>query len=208
MKRLFSIFVLFVLLANLSVINGQTRYLRRPVSKFGYGVKGGANLAWQSSPDNDGSVKVNEIIGVNAGGYCNYFYTRKLGIQGELLVSAKGSNWKDFYDHMKDVATYIDVPLLARYQPHKYFSFHLGPVLSYRLNSTRKDLGQNVQSEIKDLYKPVEVSVTAGAEVNLPFHINVTLRYIYGLTPATKDEVGSWYNNLIQMSIGYRIKGR
>jgi len=209
MKKIFFLIILIVSLIDPAIIEGQTKYLKHPPAKLGYGLKGGINIAWQNSPDNNSAVLVKEILGVNAGGYINYFYTRKFALQGELVVSGKGLNWKDSFDqHMKDVATYVDINALAKYQVHKYLNIHAGPVLSYRLNATRKDLKENVVSEIKDLYESLEVSAAAGVELNLPIKINVTLRYLRGITPAIKDEIGPWYNNLVQFSVGYRFAGR
>jgi len=209
MKKTLSLLFLILLLSDQVIVEGQTKSLRHPPAKLGYGLKGGINIAWQSSPDNNSSVLIKEILSVNAGGYINYFYTRKFAIQGELVVSGKGLNWKGSFDqHMKDVATYVDITGLAKYQFHKYLNIHAGPVLSYRLNATRKDLNENVVSEIRDLYESVEVSATAGVELTLPIRINVTLRYLRGFTPATKDQIGSWYDNLVQFSVCYRFAGR
>ncbi len=210
MKRIIAIFLLVVALADLSVAEGQSRYLRRPVSKLGYGIKGGANLTWQASPGNDANVTIRDIIGVNVGGFCNYFFQRQMAFQGELMVSGRGSHWKDFYDNMKDIVTYLDVPLLFRYQPLKYLNVHAGPVISYRINATQKDMTADVKSEIKDYYESFELSMAAGAEINLPSHINFTVRYIHGFTPATTavEYVDPWYNRMIQVSVGYRFAGK
>lgn len=210
MKKMFCLLILVILISNLAVIEGQTRYLRRPPSKFGYGLKGGINLAWQLSPGNQANVVVKDIIGINAGGYCNYFITRKIALQGELLASTRGSHWKDFYNNMKDIITYVDMPLLFKYQPLKYLNLHAGPVLSGRINATQKDLDAKVNSEIKDYYKSFELSAAAGAELTLPAHINVSIRYVYGLTAATTkvEYVDPWYNNFVQFSVGYRFAGR
>lgn len=210
MKRIFSFIVLVVIISNFSIIDGQSRYMRRPPSKLGYGIKGGINLAWQSSPGNQANVVVKNVIGINAGGYCNYFLYRQVALQGELLASSRGSHWKDFYNNMKDIVTYVDMPLMFKYQPHKFFNLYAGPVASYRINAVQKDIEAGAKSEIKDYYRTFEFSVTGGAEINFPAHINLDVRFIYGLSPATThvEYVDPWYNNYVQVSVGYRLKGR
>ncbi len=210
MKKILFLLILIVLLADITIVEGQTRFLRRPPSKFGYGLKGGINIAWQSSPGNEANVVVKDIIGINAGGYCNYFLYRQIAVQAELLASTRGSHWKDFYNNMKDVVTYVDMPLLFKYQPHRYINLNAGPVLSGRINATQKDLEAKVKSEIKDYYKAFEFSVTAGAEVTFPAKVNVSVRFVYGLTPATTqlEYVDPWYNSYVQFSVGYRFAGR
>ncbi len=209
MKKTFFLLVLLVIV-NISMVEGQTRFLRRPPSKFGYGLKGGLNLAWQSSPGNKANVVVKDIIGFNAGGYCNYFLYRQIAVQAELLASIRGSHWKDFYNDMRDNVTYLDLPLLFKYQPHRYINLQAGPVLSARINATQKDLEAKVKSDITDYYKPFEFAVTAGAEVTFPAKINATVRFVYGLTPATTqvEYVDPWYNSAIVVSVGYRFAGR
>lgn len=210
MKRIYTLLILVVVVANLSLVEGQTRYMRRPPSKFGFGLKGGVNAAWQSSPGNQANVVVKNIFGINAGAYCNYFLYRQIAVQGELLVSGKGSHWKDFYNNMRDNVTYLDMPLLFKYQPHRFFNLHAGPVISYRVNATQKDLEAKVKSDVRDYYKTFEFSAAAGVEATFPARINVDLRFVYGLTRATTEieYIDPWYNSFVQVSVGYRFAGR
>ncbi len=213
MKRVISILMLIFLIFNFSVVEGQgkyKKYMRGPQPKLGYGIKAGVNLARQSSPGNDADIIVKNILGINAGGYCNYFFDRHFAIQSELMVSGKGSNWKDYYNHMKDIITYIDLPLLIRYQPVKFLNIHAGPQASYRVNATQKDLNEGVKADINDYYKSFDFGMMLGVEVNLTSRINVTARYVHGLTAATTsvEYTEPWYNNYFQFSVGFRLVGR
>ena len=212
MKKLFLFLVFLLFVADLVVVNGQTRYFRykKPQPKFGYGIKAGVNFAGQSSSGVTRDIKVRNIFGINAGGYCNYFFLNYLSVQTEIMLSGKGAHWTDFYDDMKDILTYIDVPLLIRYQPVRYLNVHAGVLAGFRITAMQKDLEAGTKTDIRDYYNFTEYSLTGGVEANLPNKINLTLRYVYGLTSATNDYVydNPWSNNLIQFSAGYRFSGR
>jgi hypothetical protein len=204
------ILMIMILGAGCLLADGQSKYYRRTEPRFGYGVKGGAGISGQTTSNKDAGYKVKNILSFNAGGYCNYFFYKFLAIQPELKVAQRGSHWEDAYDNMQDVVTYLDLPLLVRYQPRRYFNVHAGPQVSYRLRATQKDLTTGIKSDIGNYYRPFDYGVTAGLEANLPDKINLTIRYTLGLLPATTDfkYVDPWYNNSLEFSIGYRLKGR
>lgn len=210
MKRVVSLIILLLLATGFTNTGAQTKYLRKPLPKFGYGLKGGINVANQRNPGNESNTISRFIIGLNGGGYCNYFFSRQFAFQSELLVSTKGSDWKDYWYHNRDVVTYADLPVLARYQPHKNLSFVAGPQVSYKINATQKDLNKGVTSDIGANYRSFDFGVLLGAEANLPGRINISGRFYYGISPATTDieYKAPWYNYYFQISAGFRLAGR
>lgn len=212
MKKIFFLFVLVLITVDFSIVSGQpSRYnYRKSEPKLGYGIKAGVNMASQSSSGEGLNIDVKSILRVNAGGYCNYFPIKFLAVQGEVLVSGKGAHWEDFYDNMKDLLTYIDFPLLVKYQPVRYVNVHAGLQASFRIKAMQKDMETGTRTNIKDYYNFSDYGLIGGVEANLPNKINLTLRYIYGLTPATTDVqyIDPWKNNVIQFSAGYRFSGR
>ncbi len=204
------ILMIMILVTSCLLANGQSRYYRRAQPRFGYGVKAGAGISGQTTSNKAADYKVRNILGISAGGYCNYFFYKFLAIQPELKLARRGAYWQDAYDNMQDVVTYLDLPLLVRYQPLRYFNVHAGPQVSYRLKATQKDQDTGIKSDIGNYYRPFDYGVTAGIEANLPNRINLSIRYSLGLLPATTDfkYVDPWYNNSLEFSIGYRLKGR
>jgi hypothetical protein len=176
---------------------------------LGAGVKGGINLATQSTTGEGEGVAVRQLIGYNAGVYGNIFITDFLGIQAELLVVSRGSDWDDPYYNVKDLLTYIDLPLLIKFQPVKYANIHVGPQFGYLLAAKQEDKDDGDISDIMEWYNPLDVGLAFGAEANLPFRINFTVRYVVGLVSATNDVeyIDPWRNNFLQFSLGYRIIG-
>lgn len=205
----FLIFII-ILLEWFPVINGQPRKFRRSEPKFGYGVKGGVNVSSQYTTANNADYDIRNIIRYNGGGYVNYFFNKYFAVQPELLLSGKGVHWKDFYDDKKDILTYLDIPLMAKYQPFEFLNIQAGPQLGVMVRAMQKDKETGIKAKINEDYKVFDFSLAVGVEGNLPNRINLTFRYILGLSSATTDllYIDPWYNSILQLSLGYRFNGR
>jgi len=177
--------------------------------KFGAGVKGGINLATQVTKGSGEGVAVQQLLGFHAGGYCSLYFYDFLALQPELMISTRGSDWDDVYYDVHDLLTYIDVPLLLRYQPIKYANVQVGPQFGYLLNARQKDDQTGEITNINDWYNKLDVGLAFGLEANLPYKINLTVRYVLGLVSATNDVeyIDPWRNNFLQISLGFRILG-
>jgi hypothetical protein len=210
MKKLLLLLTLTLLMVFFSSADAQSKYFRKSQPKLGVGIKAGINYASQTTTGEGANVDIKSILGINAGAYCNYFLFDFLAIQPELMLSGKGVHWKDQYYDAKDILTYIDLPVLIKYQPVKMFNVHAGPQFGYRLSAMQKDLETGEKTDIKDYYKDFDFGLAFGVEANLPFRVNLTIRYVLGLNPATTgtEYIESWKNNFFQISAGYRILGR
>jgi len=202
MRKLISVLATVFIFASLSTTVAQ--------SKLGFGLKGGINIANQTTTGEGLNVNLENILRFHAGAYLNYFVLDKLAIQPELLVSGKGSKWDDPYINTKDLLTYIDIPLMIRYQPLKLLNIHAGTQFGYLISALQEDLAGGEKVDIKDWYNKADMGIVLGAEANLPYNINLTVRYILGLSEASNDVeyIDPWKNNFFQVSLGYRIKGR
>ena len=202
MKKLIAVLIVLSIYSALSISIAQ--------SNLGFGLKGGINVAYQSTPGEGINVNVENIMRFHGGAYLNYFFLDKIAIQPELLVSGKGSKWDDPYFDTKDLLTYIDLPILIRYQPVKLLNIHAGPQVGYLISAVQDDLSGDEKMDIMDWYNNADIGLVFGAEANLPLNINLTVRYILGLSEVTNDVeyIEPWKNNFIQVSVGYRIKGR
>lgn len=177
--------------------------------QFGAGIKGGLNLATQSTTGEGAGVSVRQLIGYNGGVYGNLFLSDMFGIQAELGVCSRGSDWDDDYYNVKDLLTYIDLPLLLKFQPIKYANVHVGPQFGYLLAAKQEDKTDGEKTDIRDWYNSLDVGLAFGAEANLPFRVNFTVRYVLGLVSATNDVeyIDPWRNNFLQFSLGFRLIG-
>jgi len=202
--------LLFTLLNNNNVIEGQSKYFKRSEPKITFGIKTGINFADQSSPGNDGVFETKSLVLFHVGGYYSYRFSQYFIVQPELMLSGKGSNWSDIYDDKKDIITYIDLPVLIKYQPLKNFNVHLGLQPGYTLKVLQKDLKTGVSSDLSYAYNKFDFGLVGGIEAFLQPRLKLIVRYVRGLTSATNDEYYDFkcFNNYFQFSVSYRLSGQ
>jgi len=204
MKNLHYYLIILLGLYVLSPVNAQ--------SKFGLGVKAGVNVSTQITTGEGLNVNVDNLMRLHGGIYGNIFLLNKLAIQPELILSGKGSYWNDpFFDDTKDLLTYIDIPVLLRFQPVKLLNIHAGPQFGYLISAMQEDVESSEKMKINEYYRNAELGFVIGVEGNLPFGINVTVRYIHGLSTVTAEDgeyIDPWKNQVFQVSLGYRILGK
>jgi hypothetical protein len=178
--------------------------------KLGAGIKAGINVATQVTPGEGENVDVKSLTGFHGGITVNYFIVDPVAIQIDVLISQKGSKWSDPVFSGKDKLSYLDIPVLVRFQPLGFLNVHAGPQFGFLLSATQHpDNGDKM--DIMDYYKSTDIGLVLGAEGNLPFNINLTLRYILGLSTVDTEvyyDVDDWKNNVFQVSVGYRLMGR
>lgn len=176
-------------------------------SNINIGLKAGVNIANQKGTGLDYSVDNKSIVGFLLGGYLNYFLSEPVAVQVEIIYSQKGSDWTEVDFSGKDKLGYIDIPLLIRYQIIKYLNLHAGPQFGF-LMSAKSKYDDGYEEDAKKYFKSADVGLVLGAEANLPIKINITIRYIAGLSNIATEEFGNtWKNNVFQISVGYRILG-
>jgi hypothetical protein len=212
MEKIYHLIFIFFLFVHFPIVDGQTMYNRSFRPKYEFGIKAGVNVANQYSPGNNGVFESKSILEFNGGGYCNYFLNKVLAIQAEISLSGKGSHWKEYnygQDERKDIITYIDIPLLIRYQPFNFVNFHAGPQVSYMLKAMQYDYKTRSKAVVEDYYKLFDFGLVLGVEANFANRINVTVRYVRGLVPATiisPENLYQSYNNYLQFTAGYRFE--
>jgi hypothetical protein len=201
MKKLIFLFFVAIIMSALLPLNAQ--------SKIGLGIKAGINISDQVTSGTGENVNVRSILRFHGGAYFTCFVLDKFAIQPELLLSGKGSDWDDPVYDVKDLLTYIDIPVLIRYQLIDLLNIHAGPQFGYLLSATQKDKSSGEVINIDEYYKKPDLGLVLGAEANLPYRINLTIRYVIGLIPTSTDEeyIEPWLNNFFQISVGFRIKG-
>ena len=211
MKKTCSCAFLLFLIISFTSVDAQTMFDRRFQPGYLFGIKAGTNVASQYSPGSKEVFEVKSIAGINAGGYYCYFINRVLAVQAELSVSGKGSHWTEYnysQDEAKDILTYIDLPLLLRYQPAPLFNIHAGPQVSYLARAMQYDYSTGLKGAIDDYYKSLDLGMVFGVEANLPKNIDLTVRYVRGLISVYAPGGYNYqsYNNYFQFTAGYRFE--
>lgn len=207
MRKNFIFLLLLFTVLNHNNIKGQSKYFKRSEPKITFGIKAGVNLANQSSPGSEGVFESKSILLFHIGGYYSYRFSQFFIIQPELILSGKGSHWSDIYDDKKDIITYLDLPLMVKYQPFKNFSFQLGLQSGYALKVLQKDLKSGVSSDLAYAYNKLDLGIAGGIEAFLQPRLKLILRYVRGVKSATNNEYYDFrcFNNYLQFSVSYRI---
>lgn len=166
------------------------------------GIKAGANFQSIEGASWKGAYNAGILGGAFVG-----FTKNKLGVQVEGLVkSAKFDTKADPSTSTASVSIntiYLDIPLLLEYKLINRLWIQAGPQYSSLISA--KD-GSN---DVKKNFNTSDYSVVAGLQANLPLHLTLGARYIFGFADMNNSKVSgapeAWRNRSIQLSLGFRF---
>lgn len=172
-----------------------------------FGLKGGVNLTnlQVNDPDASYSSRAGYHVGV-------FFRERfsKVAIQPEVLLSTMSTDVSStLLGDYKDSFTYLSVPIMVKFYIVSGLNIHVGPQFSFLLDGERtgnSNLLGSSSKDIKDYYKSSDISVSAGAGWDLPFGLNVDLRYNIGVQDINDVSSGNEAKSRIfQVSVGWNF---
>jgi hypothetical protein len=172
---------------------------------FHVGLKGGANLY-----KIDGrSFKEEFSHGFNAGLFSEINFTKKWGIQPEVMwnqsKTTTSQHFSELYDEgiaeLRDVKlNYLSIPLLLSFTPSNFITFQAGPQYGILIN---KD--QSLFKNGKSAFKSGDFSLLGGVQLNIG-SAKIGGRYVVGLTNINDiDNRDQWKNQGFQLYAGFRI---
>ena len=145
-------------------------------------------------------------LGYQLGGFVEYDFNDKWGLQGEVLFSQTNTKFRDSYEPIWDekfdknkTLNYVSVPLLFKYNPNGLISLHAGPQFSFLAN---KD--DSTWQNGKKLFKNTDFSLVAGAEVNLG-PLFAYGRYVWGFSDISNALKEKATTQQIQVGVGVRF---
>ena len=171
---------------------------------FHLGIKAGTNMF----KIDDKSFKDEFKFGYNLGGFSEINFTKKFGVQPEVLWSQSSyrtaTNIEEVIPGTKaDVAVklnYLQIPLLLNYRPVKFLSLQVGPQFGILI-----DQNNTILQNGKDAFKKGDFSMLGGAQLNLG-PLKAGARYVVGLTDINDISTQSkWKNQGFQLYAGLRI---
>lgn len=175
---------------------------------FRLGIKGGLNLNQiQGVSFNDGFN-----YGYHLGGFAEIDFTKKIGIQPEVLWNQSNSQmsgqFATLYPSITNpntlnqdvVLNYLSIPILLRYNLGSMFSIVAGPQFGILTNKNQNIL-QNGQKAFSD----GDFSMVAGLQVNLKA-LRLYGRYNVGMKNINQiDQKDKWTSQQIQLGVGLRL---
>ena len=174
---------------------------------FRLGVKAGANLNQISGP----SFNSGYDLSYHLGGFAEIDFTKKWGIQPELLWSqsktTRTSGVNPIYqnaftpgNNQQIQLDYILIPILLRYNVGKMFTLNAGPQFGILINQNN-----NLLVNGQDAFKKGDFSMVFGGQINLTA-LRIYGRYNIGLNNINDiDSKEKWTNQQIQLGIGVRL---
>lgn len=172
---------------------------------FHVGVKGGANLY-----KIDGKSFSQEFkYGYNAGIFSEINFSKKVGIQPEILwnqaQTRTTTRFHDMYNggmsELKGVKlNYLSIPILLNYSPSRLLTFQAGPQFGILINKNQRLLDNGQQA-----FKSGDFSMLGGVQLNIG-GIKLGGRYVVGLMNINDiDNQEKWKNQGFQLYAGFRI---
>lgn len=171
---------------------------------IGVGLKAGMNFANQNI-ETIQQLSVDGRTGFHAGAYVHIALPGGLGIQPEAYFSTQQTEFSDINFTSENTYRYLQVPVLLRFN-FLFLNVHAGPQFGILLDAETSI--NSVSQSFKDDLKNQDVGLVIGVGANLPLNLNVTARYVHGMTDindsANFEEIK---NNMVQISLGYRLFG-
>jgi hypothetical protein len=172
------------------------------------GLKLGANFANQKWSGDGIDVSPDSRTSLHGGLFLTVMVSETFGVQPELLYNSVGSKLDMFGIDGVQKLNYLTVPVMLRYNPVPVFNIHAGPQFGFLMSAKAEADGDS--EDIKDGYKGLDLGVGFGAGVDLPMGVGISARYVIGLSDVAEDsgDEGSIKNNVIQLSLSYKLFGK
>jgi Outer membrane protein beta-barrel domain len=159
-----------------------------------FGIKGGLNIA-SIGGDSQG---VSSRTSFHAGIFFLSPLSEKVKIMPEVVYSSQGATAGGISFNYN----YVNVPVMFNFLLSEQFFLQLGPQLGVLASADASSGSSSIS--IKDQLKDVDFSLGfgLGGEFNKTI---INARYNYGLSSTSKASNGSFPNNVIQFSIGFKL---
>jgi hypothetical protein len=180
---------------------------------FSVGLKGGLNFANQKIATVPSKISSN--TGFHGGVAVAVALPGGLGFQVDGLFVSQSAEWEGTSAptsgaEIRSKLQTLQVPVLLRMNI-AFMNIHLGPQFNIILDGERSVDGTaagKITENIKDDLKNGEFGFVIGVGAKLPANLNLTARYIIGLSDINDDpDVGEWKNSMMQVSLGYKLFG-
>jgi hypothetical protein len=178
---------------------------------IGFGVKGGVNLATQSTAGTAGSTPLDTRTGILAGGFVTVPLGSRLDLQAEGLYALKGAKLTFQGIGSTLALDYLEVPLLARWRltgGHRrlFAAGGIAPALRLRARALTTFSGSTEALDVADQVERLDLGAVAGGGVEIGSLI-LDARYTLGLRNVDTAAAGSdrTRNRAISLAAGFRF---
>ncbi len=167
-----------------------------------FGVKLGTNYTMSSVSESD-YIEFDNKIGVNFGIFMNYFISNKIILRPELIYSTQNLNSKTYTPEFKkrtQKETYINLPVLIKYNFTEKFGLLVGPQIGYNINNDDRVILEGRIRMFDKAKDRLNFSSNIGLSFKITEKIETEFRYNLALT-----ELNGFKNSVLQFNFGYTI---
>lgn len=172
-----------------------------------FGIKGGLNIA-KFAGDPDPNSEFN--TGFSAGLFMNIPVSSGFSFEPSLEFSQKGAEYTSGNTEFKTKISYIDLPLMARYDASSSFGLFAGPQVSFFMDQESKVVTGNSSSTFEGSNESYRKSL-AGAKVGASYNfgsVMLNASYATDFQNLYKDNTGNrdLKNQVINLGLAYRFR--
>lgn len=172
-----------------------------------FGVKAGLNLTNLKVSDPEASYDS------RSGYHAGIFFREKfsnVAVQPEVLLFTQSTDVKStLLGEYQDRFTYLSIPVMLKFYLVSGLNIQAGPQFGFLLDGERKfetRLGGQGSNDIKDYYKNSDISLSLGGGWDLPFGLNVDVRYNIGIQDINDVADGEEAKSRVfQVSLGWNF---
>lgn len=177
-------------------------FAQQPTGTLSVAPKAGINISTMTKAI-EGKMKVGFVGGVDL----TYQMADAFALSGGLFYSQQGMKQElsstITSSHKND---YFNVPILANYYIAPGLAIKAGVQFGALLSAKLKS-GNDIASatvDVKEAYKSLDIAIPIGVSYEFS-HLIIDARYNFGLTTSVKDLEESSKNNVIMLTVGYKI---
>jgi outer membrane protein OmpA-like peptidoglycan-associated protein len=155
-------------------------------------------------------------LGFVGGVWTSFPLGKIVSIQPEILYSQFGGKntlpfpTPDVYSELDIKTDYLSVPVLVKFHVGDLLAVYVGPEFDYLVNA-KADVRNNqttTNQDLKDSLESMNISAVGGIQLNPHGRIFLDLRYLIGTNDIWKSQVGNYYNQAFQATLGLRLWGK
>ena len=173
-----------------------------------FGVKAGYNLANLNFSGDLNGVSLKSKSDFSAGVIASVPLFHSCFLQPEVLYSGQGTSLSDSSQTGNLNYSYINVPVLFKYQHVSGLFAETGPQIGFLLSAKEKVEGQSI--DVKSSTQSTDFSWVFGVGYKLPkINLGIDARYNLGLTNVSKDSGSETAkNSVFQFGLFYLFGGK
>ena len=215
MKKLFTVFVIMILVASFALAQKKVRKVVYETvddesGTMIAGAKFGLNFATFGG---DNSSNYSTTTKFFFGGFFGYDFIRNFGLQGELLYNPVGGGYSSpGQAGGNDGISYLEFVVLAKYSvpvnPVIKIFFEAGPQLGIKLSATAHSDATGTDTDISQYISGTDFDLVVGTGTAFrvgPGNIIFDVRYNIGLSTIQKNGNDHNSNQVFSMAVGYGL---